>query len=75
MDGEDVGDGVRLETDDDMLMVRYSQNGPYLGLKFESRTEEGYEKLRQYLNDLLHRFPEVEWDNKISANTEVISKN
>ena len=74
IDDERVGDGVRMETDDDMFVVRYSQNGPYLGIKFESRTEEGYEKLRAYLYDLLHQFPEVEWDNKISANTEVIDK-
>lgn len=72
VDDERAGDGVRLETADDMFVVRYSQNGPYLGIKLESRSQEGYEKLRKYLSDLLHRFPEVEWDNKISANTEVL---
>ncbi len=72
IDDERAGDGVRLETADDMFVVRYSQNGPYLGIKFESRTQEGYDKLRKYLSDLLHRFPEVEWENKIAANTEAI---
>jgi phosphomannomutase/phosphoglucomutase len=72
MDDERVGDGVRLETADDMFVVRYSQNGPYLGIKFESRTQEGYDKLRAYLADLLHRFPEVDWENKIAANVEAL---
>lgn len=74
MDDERIGDGVRLETDDSMVMVRYSQNGPYLGMKFESKTKEGYEKIRAYLAELLHTFPEIEWDSKIEANTEVLEK-
>ena len=72
IDDERAGDGVRLDTEESMLVVRYSQNGPYLGIKFESKTPEGYEKLRKYLYDLLHRFPEVELENKIAANTEVL---
>lgn len=73
VDDERAGDGVRLETTDDMFVVRYSQNGPYLGIKFESRTAEGYKKVRNYLNTLLHTFPEVEWGNPIQANTEALS--
>lgn len=73
IDDQRAGDGVRLELPDGMFVVRYSQNGPYLGIKLESKTEEGYEKLRAYLSDLLHQFPEVEWDNSISANTDVIT--
>jgi phosphomannomutase/phosphoglucomutase len=72
IDDERAGDGVRLEGADDMFVVRYSQNGPYLGIKFESRTQEGYDKLRKYLSDLLHQFPEVEWENKIAANVEAL---
>ncbi len=72
IDDERAGDGVRLESDDDMFVVRYSQNGPYLGIKFESRTQEGYERLRKYLAELLHRFSEVEWENKIAANVEAL---
>jgi phosphomannomutase/phosphoglucomutase len=74
IDDDRAGDGVRLETDDDMFVVRYSQNGPYLGIKFESRTPEGYEKIRKYIADLLHQFPEVEWENKIAANVEALDK-
>jgi phosphomannomutase / phosphoglucomutase len=72
IDDERAGDGVRLETADSMFVVRYSQNGPYLGIKFESKTKAGYEKLRTYLAELLHQFPEVEWENKIAANVEAL---
>lgn len=72
VDDERAGDGVRMDTDDSMFVVRYSQNGPYLGVKFESRTQDGYDKLRQYLSDLLHGFPEVDWQNKIAANTDAL---
>jgi phosphomannomutase/phosphoglucomutase len=72
IDDERAGDGIRLEGADDMFVVRYSQNGPYLGIKLESRTEEGYEELRKYLVDLLRKFPEIDWENRISANTEVL---
>jgi phosphomannomutase/phosphoglucomutase len=75
IDDERAGDGVRLETKDSMFVVRYSQNGPYLGIKLESKTKEGYEKLRSYLHDLLHKFPEIEWHNKIAANVEALEHN
>lgn len=73
IDDERAGDGVRLESPDGMFVVRYSQNGPYLGIKFESKTEEGYKKLHDYLSNLLHQFPEIDWGSKISANTEVLA--
>jgi phosphomannomutase / phosphoglucomutase len=73
IDDERAGDGVRMETADSMFVVRYSQNGPYLGLKLEHKTKEGYEKLRNYLSKLLHTFPEIDWHSKISANVHVLS--
>lgn len=72
IDDERAGDGVRLETNDSMFVVRYSQNGPYLGIKFESRTPAGYEKIKKYLSQLLHRFPEVDWESKIAANVDAM---
>lgn len=72
IDDERVGDGVRLDTPTEMFVVRYSQNGPYLGVKFESKTQEDYDAIKKYLGDLLHKFPEVEWDNKIAANVDAL---
>jgi len=58
---ERAGDGVRLEMPDAMFVVRYSQNGPYLTVKFEAKTNERYEELKKYIGELLRRFPEIDW--------------
>lgn len=70
VDDERAGDGLRLETDDSMFVVRYSQNGPYIVIKFESRSVDGYEKLRQYILKTLRSYPELDWEpsNKINVN-------
>lgn len=62
-----AGDGVRLELEDGMFVVRYSQNGPYITIKFESRTQEGYETLKKYINRLLHSYPEVDWSYGVNV--------
>lgn len=72
VDDERAGDGIRLELPDGMFVLRYSQNGPYLTIKFEARTEEVYEKLRSYIADLLRKFPEIDWHNKIATNVEAL---
>lgn len=69
---ERAGDGVRLELPDAMFVVRYSQNGPYLTIKFEARTKELYEQLRQTIKETLHSFTEIDWESPISANVEAL---
>ncbi|HEX4774508.1 MAG TPA: phosphomannomutase/phosphoglucomutase [Candidatus Saccharimonadales bacterium] len=69
---ERAGDGVRLELPDAMFVVRYSQNGPYLTIKFEARSKELYEELRQTIKETLHGFPEIDWESPISANVEAL---
>ena len=68
VDDERVGDGVRLDMDDAMLVVRYSQNGPYLTIKFEAKSSERYEEVRSFLSELLHKFPEIDWTSDINLN-------
>jgi len=72
IDDERAGDGLRLETEKDMFVLRYSQNGPYVTIKFESRDAEGYENLKQRIAALLREFPEVDWNNPISTNVEAL---
>ncbi len=71
---ERAGDGVRLELPDAMFVVRYSQNGPYLTIKFEARTNDGYEELRGTINKTLHEFKEIDWESSINANLEALDK-
>lgn len=70
IDDERAGDGLRLDMPDSMFVLRYSQNGPYIVNKFESKTDEGYEKLRKYILSTLRTYPELDWDqtNKINVN-------
>jgi phosphomannomutase/phosphoglucomutase len=63
---ERAGDGVRLNLDDSMLVVRYSQNGPYLTIKFEAQKQERYDELKNYLNKLLHGYEEIGWSHGVN---------
>lgn len=68
IDDQRAGDGVRLELPDSMFVIRYSQNGPYITVKIEAKTDERYETLRKYIADTLHSHTEIDWENPISAN-------
>lgn len=61
IDDERAGDGARIEIEDSMLVIRYSQNGPYLTIKFEAKTKEKYDELRNYITQLLHIYKEIDW--------------
>jgi phosphomannomutase/phosphoglucomutase len=75
IDDQRAGDGIRLDLPDAMFVLRYSQNGPYLTIKFEARSQDEYERLRVYIADLVRQFPEVDWYNKIATNVEALDPN
>lgn len=72
IDDERAGDGVRLDLPEAMAVIRYSQNGPYLTVKFEAKTKEKYEELKKYIGNLLHQYPEIDWDAKINLNLDAL---
>ena len=72
IDDERAGDGVRLDMKDGMFVIRYSQNGPYITIKFEGRTQERYDEFRKYIDDLLHKFEEVDY-NRDGVNVESLT--
>jgi len=74
IDDERAGDGIRLETPTSSFVVRYSQNGPYITIKFEAKTKEEYEKLKHYISTLLHGFSEIDWQSSISVNIESLDE-
>lgn len=53
-------DGVRVDLEDSMAIVRASQNGPYITVKFESKSKDKYEKIRLLLKDMLFKYEEVD---------------
>lgn len=60
-------DGIRLDTADEMLVVRASQNGPYVTIKFEAKTQEQYLALKQRLKQLLSGYKEVDWSYGVNT--------
>jgi phosphomannomutase / phosphoglucomutase len=60
-------DGVRMDTDKEMLIVRASQNGPYLTVKFEGKTQEAYDTLKHQVSKILHTFPEVDFTHGVNT--------
>jgi phosphomannomutase/phosphoglucomutase len=60
-------DGVRMDTDEEMLIVRASQNGPYLTVKFEGKTVESYNKLKGEVNTILHDIAEVDFSEGVNT--------
>ena len=54
-------DGFRADTKDEMVIVRASQNGPYITIKFEGRTQEQYDNLKIKIREILKKYPEIDW--------------
>jgi len=54
-------DGVRMDTQDEMMIIRASQNGPYLTVKFEGKTLESYDKLKAQISEILHSNKNVDF--------------
>ena len=64
-------DGIRADTDKEMVIVRASQNGPYITIKFESKTKAKYEFLRLAVGKILRSHREI--DFSYGVNTQEIS--
>jgi hypothetical protein len=56
-----------------MFVVRYSQNGPYLTVKFESHDQKKYDELRIYISNLLKAYEEIDWS--FGVNLEELEQN
>lgn len=60
-------DGIRMDTDEEMAIVRASQNGPYITLKFEGKTKAQYDALKKELKTLLSAHPEIDWSKGVNT--------
>lgn len=52
-------DGIRMDMPDQMAIIRASQNGPYATVKFEAKTQAGYEALKQTIKGILRKYSEI----------------
>lgn len=64
-------DGIRMDTKENMLVIRASQNGPYLTVKFEAKTEEAYNLLKKQISTILNNYSDV-IDFSKGANTDAL---
>ncbi|GHU08021.1 phosphoglucomutase [Alphaproteobacteria bacterium] len=65
-------DGIRFDLPDRMAIVRASQNGAYITAKFEGKTQDIYDEVRVKLANILHKYPEVNWDSPESSNVDAL---
>lgn len=66
-------DGVRADFDDGMMVFRYSQNGPYITIKFEAKDQKTFEERRKYVREMLKKYPEMIWEDELCVNLDFIS--
>ncbi len=59
-------DGVRMDLDDRMAIIRASQNGPYITVKFEGKTKKIYEEMKKILKEILVTHKEIKWDEGVN---------
>lgn len=59
-------DGFRADTDDEMLIIRASQNGPYVTVKFEAKSQEKYDKLKIEIKKILEKYSEIDWKSGVN---------
>ncbi len=60
-------DGIRMDLTDRMAIVRASQNGPYITVKFEGKTQTIYDEMKVILRDLLKKYPEIDWSKGVNT--------
>ena len=60
-------DGVLMDTENEMLIVRASQNGPYLTVKFEGKTVEVYDMLKKQVSEILRKFSEIDFSTGVNT--------
>jgi phosphomannomutase/phosphoglucomutase len=60
-------DGVRMDTKEEMLIIRASHNGPYLTVKFEGKTKEAYDLLKGNASRILHSYAEVDFSEGVNT--------
>ncbi|MBN1941265.1 MAG: phosphomannomutase/phosphoglucomutase [Candidatus Diapherotrites archaeon] len=66
-------DGVRADFDDGMIVFRYSQNGPYITVKFEAKDQKTYDKRKEYVRKMLESYPEMIWKDQLCVNLDSLN--
>ncbi len=60
-------EGVRMDSEKEMCMVRASQNGPYITVKFEGKTQDIYDKVKVQVREILKKYPQIDWSKGVNT--------
>lgn len=60
-------EGVRMDLPDKMAIVRASQNGPYITVKFEAKDQVGYNDLKNQLKTMLSQYKDIDWATGVNT--------
>jgi len=63
-------DGTRIDFKDGMMVFRYSQNGPYITVKFEAKDQKTYDERKKYVREMLKSYPEMIWEDQLCVNLD-----
>lgn len=64
-------DGIRMDLPGNMFVIRASQNGPYLTAKFEAKTQEKYDELKNFVAKTLKEVKDI--DMSVGVNTDALN--
>lgn len=59
-------DGFRADSKEEMLIIRASQNGPYITIKFEAKTKKKYDELKLKIKAILEKYDQIKWDEGVN---------
>jgi len=62
-------DGVRADLPEAMVIVRASQNGPYLTVKFEAKSKQEYNRLKDLVKQTLTKFKEIDFKEGVNTSS------
>jgi len=60
-------EGVRMDNENEMCIVRASQNGPYITVKFEGKTQEIYDRVKVQVREILKKYPQIDWSKGVNT--------
>jgi len=63
-------DGTRVDFEDGMMIFRYSQNGPYITVRFEAKDEKAYNERKKYTRTILESYTEMLWQDELCINLD-----
>lgn len=59
-------EGVRMDNHEEMAIVRASQNGPYITVKFEGKSQETYNQIKNQVKAILKKYAQIDWNKGVN---------